>query len=199
MNTLAPLRAQIDVLNLELLALLNRRIEVARKIRDQKRLLGQPVYDPERELEMIAALVQANPGPFPSAAVAHLFSEVARATVEHLEGTERRSLLVHRKPGEADRSFAVGAHRLGEGPVLVAGPCSVEDEEQIFATAKFLAPLGRAALAAGAQGVMLEVHPRPGIARSDAQQQLDFKAFDAFLSALGRPLQGLDARAPTTP
>lgn len=47
-----------------------------------------------------------------------------------------------------------------------------------------LAPLSRAALAAGADGIMLEVHPTPDIARSDSQQQLSLEAFDAFLTEL---------------
>jgi len=46
---------------------------------------------------------------------------------------------------------------------------------------------------------MLEVHPRPEVARSDAQQQLDFDDFDAFLEALDRPLARLDARVPDSP
>jgi 3-deoxy-7-phosphoheptulonate synthase/chorismate mutase len=43
-----------------------------------------------------------------------------------------------------------------------------------------LAPLGRAALAAGADGVMIEVHPRPDLALSDNAQQLDLDALSAF-------------------
>ena len=48
-----------------------------------------------------------------------------------------------------------------------------------------LAPLGRAALAAGASGVMVEVHPCPAVARSDSEQQLDFDAFTRFVRDLG--------------
>jgi 3-deoxy-7-phosphoheptulonate synthase/chorismate mutase len=48
-----------------------------------------------------------------------------------------------------------------------------------------LAPLARAALAAGAQGVMVEVHPAPRTARSDAEQQLAPAEFDQFLEDAG--------------
>jgi 3-deoxy-7-phosphoheptulonate synthase/chorismate mutase len=48
-----------------------------------------------------------------------------------------------------------------------------------------LAPLGRAALAAGANGLMVEVHPNPAVARSDGQQQLDLPSFTRFLSEVG--------------
>jgi len=48
-----------------------------------------------------------------------------------------------------------------------------------------LAPLGRAALAVGSNGLMVEVHPTPAVARSDSQQQLDLAGFDDFLQAVG--------------
>ena len=48
-----------------------------------------------------------------------------------------------------------------------------------------LGPLGAAALAAGANGLMIEVHPQPALARSDNHQQLDFNGFDNFLARLG--------------
>jgi len=47
-----------------------------------------------------------------------------------------------------------------------------------------LAPLARAALAAGADGVHVEVHPNPKVALSDNQQQMDFAQFERFLEAL---------------
>jgi 3-deoxy-7-phosphoheptulonate synthase / chorismate mutase len=44
-----------------------------------------------------------------------------------------------------------------------------------------LIPLAKAALAVGADGIHVEVHPDPATALSDNQQQLDFAGFDAFL------------------
>jgi 3-deoxy-7-phosphoheptulonate synthase/chorismate mutase len=48
-----------------------------------------------------------------------------------------------------------------------------------------LAPCGRAALAAGADGIMIETHPHPEQALSDGFQQIDFAALDSFLRELG--------------
>ncbi|MGG1617410.1 bifunctional 3-deoxy-7-phosphoheptulonate synthase/chorismate mutase [Paenibacillus sp. NRS-1782] len=45
-----------------------------------------------------------------------------------------------------------------------------------------LAPCAKAALAAGADGIMVEVHPNPAVALSDAQQQLNIPEFHNFLS-----------------
>ncbi|MGL4952543.1 MAG: bifunctional 3-deoxy-7-phosphoheptulonate synthase/chorismate mutase, partial [Culicoidibacterales bacterium] len=42
-------------------------------------------------------------------------------------------------------------------------------------------PLAKAAIAAGANGIMVEVHPLPSTALSDAQQQLDFPEFENFM------------------
>lgn len=50
-----------------------------------------------------------------------------------------------------------------------------------------LAPCAKAALAAGADGVMVEVHPEPAVALSDAAQQLDFEQFERFLREVGLP------------
>jgi 3-deoxy-7-phosphoheptulonate synthase / chorismate mutase len=47
-----------------------------------------------------------------------------------------------------------------------------------------LIPTAKAALAIGADGVMVEVHPDPSIALSDTEQQMDFAQFDEFIKAL---------------
>ena len=62
-----------------------------------------------------------------------------------------------------------------------------------------VAPLSYAAIAAGADGLIVEVHPDPETATSDGAQSLDFAEFDAFMDGL-RPFvvavkRGLAARA----
>jgi 3-deoxy-7-phosphoheptulonate synthase / chorismate mutase len=46
-----------------------------------------------------------------------------------------------------------------------------------------LVPLTKSALAVGADGIMIEVHPNPAVALSDNKQQIDFEAFDRYLAA----------------
>jgi 3-deoxy-7-phosphoheptulonate synthase / chorismate mutase len=48
-----------------------------------------------------------------------------------------------------------------------------------------LTPLAKAALAVGADGVHIEVHPDPATALSDNQQQLNFAGFEKFLEDMG--------------
>ncbi|WP_128895376.1 bifunctional 3-deoxy-7-phosphoheptulonate synthase/chorismate mutase [Longirhabdus pacifica] len=49
---------------------------------------------------------------------------------------------------------------------------------------ELLLPTAKAALAAGSDGVMVEVHPHPAVALSDAKQQLDIPAFNDLLNQL---------------
>jgi 3-deoxy-7-phosphoheptulonate synthase/chorismate mutase len=50
-------------------------------------------------------------------------------------------------------------------------------------------PLGRAVLAAGADAVMVEVHPHPPVALSDSQQQLSPEEFSDFKAGLAPYLE----------
>ena len=51
----------------------------------------------------------------------------------------------------------------------------------------YVAPMSRAAVAAGCAGLMIEVHPQPEIAASDGQQSLKPPVFSALMSEL-RPI-----------
>lgn len=50
-----------------------------------------------------------------------------------------------------------------------------------------------AAVAAGAQGLIVEVHPHPDEALSDGAQSLDFAAFERLMKELGRLETALEA------
>ncbi len=76
------------------------------------------------------------------------------------------------------------------------------DPSQGTGKRKYVAPMSRAAVAAGADGLIVEVHPDPERARSDGPQQLtpgDFKTLMAELEplakALGRKVQVLSQSA----
>jgi len=67
---------------------------------------------------------------------------------------------------------------------------------------ELVAPLSRAAIAAGADGLIIEVHPEPEMAVSDGEQSLTFDEFDAlmaglapFVSAVGKTFATLPATA----
>ena len=64
-------------------------------------------------------------------------------------------------------------------------------------------PAARAAVAIGADGIIVEVHPEPEKALSDAEQQLNFKDFGKLVSELRRPMpkiaQAYSTTASTSP
>jgi chorismate mutase/prephenate dehydratase len=76
---LTTLRAQIDSLDRELLALLNRRADLALKVGELKKREGSPVFRPERETQVIDALKANNAGPLGTESVAPIWREIMSA------------------------------------------------------------------------------------------------------------------------
>lgn len=64
--------------------------------------------------------------------------------------------------------------------------------------ASLVGPVARAAVAAGADGVIVEVHPDPEHALSDSAQQLTFGAFDQLMTELGSVARAVGRSAPQT-
>jgi len=56
--------------------------------------------------------------------------------------------------------------------------------------------LSRAALAAGADGLLLEVHPNPENALSDGAQSLNVAEFAKLMRGLAEPVRKVQVRAP---
>jgi chorismate mutase/prephenate dehydratase len=82
------LRLEIDTVDREILACLNRRAQLVKAIGEAKRRAGRPVYAAARERDLVARLAVENPGPFPSAGLPHVFREIISAT-RSLEETLR--------------------------------------------------------------------------------------------------------------
>jgi chorismate mutase/prephenate dehydratase len=76
---LLALRTQIDGLDRELLALLNRRADLAQQVGELKKKEGSVVFRPEREAQVIDGLKSANPGPLRSDSVAPIWREIMSA------------------------------------------------------------------------------------------------------------------------
>ncbi len=58
----------------------------------------------------------------------------------------------------------------------------------------YVPPMALAALAAGADGLLIEVHPEPNRAMSDGAQSLEFGAFERLLEALKRLAEPLERK-----
>ncbi|MEO8080797.1 MAG: chorismate mutase, partial [Caldimonas sp.] len=76
---LSALRAQIDAVDSELAALLNRRAAIALAVGELKRAEGSPAFRPEREAAVIDRLKRESAGPLPAASVAPIWREIMSA------------------------------------------------------------------------------------------------------------------------
>jgi len=64
----------------------------------------------------------------------------------------------------------------------------IVDPSQATGRHSLVGPMSLAAVAAGAHGLIIEVHPTPNQALSDGAQSLDFAAFDRLMADLRRLL-----------
>lgn len=74
--TLAGLRSEIDRLDRDLVALLNRRAEIATQIGQVKEKQGLEVWSPAREEEVVAKVLATSQGPLPSETLRLIFREL---------------------------------------------------------------------------------------------------------------------------
>jgi len=118
---LESLRGRIDAIDRELLALLNRRADVATAIGALKRAEGSPAFRPEREAAVIDALKRVNAGPLPTESVAPIWREIMSAC-RSLETPTRVAYLG--PAGTFSELAALGYF----GASIVRLPCANADE-----------------------------------------------------------------------
>jgi 3-deoxy-7-phosphoheptulonate synthase/chorismate mutase len=150
LDKISELRREIDQNNRALLRVLEQRGRLIHHVRVAKEQLGLPLYDPQRQQEMIEGLVADNQGPYPDWAVRKVFNEIHHVSVALMEDRGERQLLVGRGDGRGDAVFEVAGTAIGARPFYIAGPCAVESEEQLELTARGLQQLGVRLLRGGA-------------------------------------------------
>ena len=123
---LADLRGRIDALDRELLALLNRRAELALAVGEVKKKEGSVVFRPEREAQVIDGLKAVNAGPLKTDSVAPIWREIMSAC-RALETPTRVAYLG--PAGTFSELAALGFF----GSSIVRVPCASIDE--VFRTA----------------------------------------------------------------
>ncbi|MBX3145555.1 MAG: 3-deoxy-7-phosphoheptulonate synthase [Gemmatimonadales bacterium] len=75
----------------------------------------------------------------------------------------------------------------------------IVDPSHAGGRASLVAPLARAAIAAGADGLIVEVHPEPASAQSDAEQALTFAAFAELMAQVERVAAAVGRTAAAAP
>lgn len=86
-----------------------------------------------------------------------------------------------------DLSVIPPAKQLSHLPILV-------DPSHGTGKRDYVPPMALAALAAGADGLLIEIHPQPDKALSDGAQSLDFPAFEKLLESLRRLAEPLERK-----
>jgi prephenate dehydrogenase len=118
------LRTEITELDRRLLELLNRRLELVALVRDVKDAAGERWIDPEREAELLQALVASNAGPLSERGVTSIFSAVLDVLKQEV-ATERRApsapAATTERERAVDRLAVVGTGLVGTSVALAAG------------------------------------------------------------------------------
>lgn len=76
MDGFEALRRRIDAIDVQLVDLLSQRAQCALEIGRLKEERGLPVYQPDRELQVLANAREANRGPLDAGAVTRLFERI---------------------------------------------------------------------------------------------------------------------------
>ena len=124
MSDLEALRSEISELDRRLLELLNRRLELVAAVRDHKDAAGERWIDPEREAELVQALVAANPGPISERGVTSIFSAVLDVLKQEVAADRRAPTppaTASDRPRAVERLAVVGTGLVGTSVALAAG------------------------------------------------------------------------------
>jgi chorismate mutase len=85
---LSDWRRQIDEIDRKLVELLNQRSRCALEIGKLKQAENLPLYQPEREREVLENAERANPGPLTDAAIRRLFERI----IDEARSAEREAM-----------------------------------------------------------------------------------------------------------
>jgi chorismate mutase/prephenate dehydratase len=143
---LLTFRAQIDRLDRELLALLNRRASLAQQVGELKKREGSMAFRPEREAQVIDGLKAINPGPLETDSVAPIWREIMSAC-RALETPTRVAYLG--PAGTFSEEAALGFF----GSSIVKVPCANFDEV-LHATSAGSADFGVVPVENSSEGVV---------------------------------------------
>jgi chorismate mutase / prephenate dehydratase len=143
---LLAFRAQIDALDRDMLALLNRRATLAQQVGELKKREGSVAFRPEREAQVIDGLKLANPGPLREESVAPIWREIMSAC-RALETPTRVAYLG--PAGTFSEDAALGYF----GSSIVKVPCANFDEV-MHTTASGAADFGVVPVENSSEGVV---------------------------------------------
>ncbi|HEY7420532.1 MAG TPA: prephenate dehydrogenase/arogenate dehydrogenase family protein [Gaiellaceae bacterium] len=205
MSELEGLRSEISELDRRLLELLNRRLELVAAVRDYKDSAGERWIDPEREADLLQALVAANPGPLSERGVTSIFSAILDVLKQEIAADRSAPGAPERmaeRPRAVEHLAVVGTGLIGTSVALAAGRAGTRclgfdtDPGVLQHAASRGAFEAAASLADAVAGAELVVVAVPvGIAPAVAQAVLDATGPEVVVTDVAstkRPLALLD-------
>lgn len=147
---LEKIRSDIDKINGEMLSLLNDRIDLVKRISNLKDESGIEYFDPVREQKMLEDILQYNKGPLPNELVKEVFSSIFKVSLSFMDIRRDKKLLIG---SDTDNDFQdiISMFSLPkESPMIIAGPCAIEDFNYLEEVAILLSNIGIKFLRGGA-------------------------------------------------
>jgi prephenate dehydrogenase len=195
---LTNLRHEIAALDRELLAALNRRLGLVRRVAEHKAETGAPAIDAQREAELLAHLVAANRGPLSEQGVRTAFSALldvlkqelrtSRAPAESAAGARKPAVssLAVIGTGLVGTSIARAAQRSG-----VAGITGWDVDQRTLAESNVPAAASLAEAVRDAELVVVAVPV--GALRAAVLQTLDTVGAETTVTDVGSTKRGVAA------
>jgi 3-deoxy-7-phosphoheptulonate synthase/chorismate mutase len=149
-KNLSDLRKEMDDVNLEILAMINKRATLLKDIAELKDSSEMEYFDVERELKMLELIINSNEGPLYNNLVKDVFSTIFSTSLKFMGINREKKLLVS---SSSKNEFATIQQMFGleEGmPMIIGGPCAVEKMEYLEELGKFFNQRGLVFLRAGA-------------------------------------------------
>jgi prephenate dehydrogenase len=205
MSELEGLRNEISELDRRLLELLNRRLELVAAVRAYKDSAGERWIDPEREAELLQALVATNPGPLSDRGVTSVFSAVLDVLKQEV-AAERSAPTTPARAAERSRAVerlaVVGTGLIGTSVALAASRAGTrcrgfDSDSDVLDRATLLGPIEPApSLAeAVAEAELVVVAVPVGSAPSVVSEVLDAAGPDVVVTEVAstkRPLAAIE-------
>jgi prephenate dehydratase/chorismate mutase len=89
-NPIARMRQEIDRIDAQLVGLMNQRATLAGELVRHKRQAGLPIFDPTREMEVLARVIRSSKGPLSREALSAIYRQLIAQT-RRLEETDHTS------------------------------------------------------------------------------------------------------------
>lgn len=132
------LRDKIDKINIDILKLLNDRAELVKEISSIKDELKVDFFDPIREQEMLAMVLKHNSGLLPNELVKEIFTVIFQTNLRFMGINREKKLIISNKVNNSFKDIHQMFGIAGKEPVIIAGPCAVENEEYLDKVASLL-------------------------------------------------------------